>query len=271
MRGESDSNEACPWPALPPPLDLALYEMPESPCPYLPGRVEQCRAFVAGQVDPRLYHRFMDAGFRRSGELFYQPICRGCRACMPIRIAVDAFRPGRSQRRCFRRNRDLHISYGRLSFTEEKYALYRRYIVRRHGRADPPNREAFAGFLCASPVKTIEMQYRDGAGRLLAVGVCDVSADSLSSVYFYFDPDQQRRGLGTFGAMVEIALARELGIRWYYLGYWVKGCPAMEYKSQFRPFELLHPDGVWRDGFGQQPAFPDGLRKEDGQGIRELP
>ena len=76
--------------------------------------------------------------------------------------------------------------------------------------------------------------------------ICDVCPESLSSVYFYFDPAEARRGLGTFGAVYEIEFARARGIGHYYLGYWVAGCQAMDYKANFRPCEILHPDGVWR-------------------------
>jgi arginine-tRNA-protein transferase len=73
-----------------------------------------------------------------------------------------------------------------------------------------------------------------------------VCARSLSSVYFYFDPAHARRGLGTYGAMREIELARQRGIAHYYLGYWVQPCGAMRYKDEFRPNELLGADGTWR-------------------------
>jgi arginine-tRNA-protein transferase len=78
------------------------------------------------------------------------------------------------------------------------------------------------------------------------VGICDVCNDSFSSVYFYHDPAEAKRGLGTFGALYEIEEARRMGIPHYYLGYWVDGCPTMHYKNAFRPNEVLHPDGVWR-------------------------
>ena len=70
---------------------------------------------------------------------------------------------------------------------------------------------------------------------------------SLSSVYFYFDPEQAGRRLGTFSALWEIEWAREMNIPHYYLGYWVAGCGAMEYKASFRPCEALGTDGVWRE------------------------
>src|SRR6266540_77854 len=90
-----DPAVASAYPALPPPRAIALTTLPERLCPYLPDRLAQTRAFVARSMDPQVYHELMDAGFRRSGELFYQPICRGCRACTPIRVPTEHFRPNK--------------------------------------------------------------------------------------------------------------------------------------------------------------------------------
>jgi leucyl-tRNA---protein transferase len=205
-----------------------------------------------------VYHRFMDAGFRRSGKLVYQPVCRGCRACMSLRVPVGTFAPSKSQRRCWRKNQDLLVTSGQPEPTDEKYELYRRYASDWHGKPDgEEDWETFESFLYDSPVETTEYCYRDAAGRLVAVGICDVCPQSLSSVYFYHEPDEHRRGLGTFGGLYEIESARTLGIPHYYLGYWVSGCGAMQYKANFRPCEVLHPDGVWRapgDGDGPHRA-----------------
>lgn len=199
-------------------------------------------------MPPELYHGFMNAGFRRSGRLVYQPVCEGCRACVPIRVPVERFRPSKSQRRCCRRNEDVTVSVQEPAATDEKYDLYRRYATQWHGKAEADEtREGFEEFLYESPVDTIEFIHRDPAGKLIAVGLCDLSPASLSSVYFYFDPAEAKRGLGTFGAVYEIETARRLGIPHYYLGYWITGCGAMEYKASYRPAEVLHPDGVWRE------------------------
>jgi arginyl-tRNA--protein-N-Asp/Glu arginylyltransferase len=235
------------YPALPPPVKVHLVTLGQHPCSYLPGQVATSRALLAEQMPPELYHRFMDAGFRRSGRLLYQPVCAGCRECRPVRVPVDRFRPGKSQRRVWRRNADLVVSVEDAEPTDEKFDLYRRYVVGRHGGAEADeDRQGFDDFLYDSPVETIEFTYRDESGRLLAVGVCDVCAESLSSVYFYFEPTELRRGLGTYGALREIEAARRLGIPYYYLGYWIEGCGAMRYKTEFRPNELLCPDGLWR-------------------------
>jgi arginine-tRNA-protein transferase len=205
------------------------------------------RAFMCNEIDPELYHDLMDAGFRRSGRLIYQPICAGCRECQPIRVPVDRFTPSKSQRRAWKRNQDVKVSIESPIPTQEKFDLYSRYVRDWHSRPEEAEPGAFASFLYDSPVETIEITYRDASNQLLGVGICDVCSRSLSSVYFYFDPAQASRGLGTFSSLWEIEFARRRAIAYYYLGYWVGGCETMHYKCTFRPHEILHPDGVWRE------------------------
>jgi leucyl-tRNA---protein transferase len=236
------------YPANPPPIDVELAQMTPHPCPYLPNREARLRAFYAPRIDPNLYHEFLDASFRRSGSVIYQPVCRGCRACMSLRVPVQSFRASKSQRRCRRRNADLTVAIGPLGkSSDEKYDLYLRYQAERHKASEPDSRTTFESFLYRSPVDTVEFTYRNPGGKLLAVGICDVCDRSLSSVYFYFDPDESSRGLGNFGALYEIDFAARRGIAYYYLGYWVQGCLKMEYKAQYRPCQALYPDGHWRE------------------------
>jgi len=235
------------YPAMPPPVPLRLVTPPARECPYLPGKLASLRAFYTHHMPADMYHAFLDAGFRRSGKVIYQPVCGGCRACMPIRVPVERFAANKSLRRCARRNADLSVRLEKPVMTEEKFDLYRRYQMERHDGEGNEDSKGMEEFLYQSPVQTVEFNYRDAAGKLVAVGICDISRRSLSSVYFYFDPEQPKRGLGNFGAMVEIEYARKQKIPYWYIGYWVKGCQAMEYKAVFRPNELLYPDGIWRE------------------------
>jgi arginine-tRNA-protein transferase len=65
-------------------------------------------------------------------------------------------------------------------------------------------------------------------------------------VYFYFDPREARRSIGTFSGLYEIEWAREMKLAHWYMGYWIKECPTMAYKARFRPCEALGTDGEWR-------------------------
>jgi leucyl-tRNA---protein transferase len=234
------------WPGHPLPLPLNLAVTPDHQCSYFADRRCRTRAFWADELPGAWYRRFMDAGFRRSGKVIYQPVCPGCRDCVPIRVPTATFSPSKSQRRCWRRNQDLIMNVGTPEPSAEKHTLYERYRRQWHGSVEGHDWETFVNFLYESPVQTLEFCYRDGSGRLLGVGIGDVCPQSLSSVYFYFDPDFASRRLGTFSALWEIAWARGRGIGHYYLGYWVAGCGAMAYKSDFGPCEMLGTDGVWR-------------------------
>src|SRR2546423_1634045 len=119
---QSIDHIASAWPALPAPRGIPLTVLPAHACAYLPGRAATNRAFACARLSPELYHDLMDAGFRRSGNVFYQPICGGCRECQPIRVPVERFVMSKSQRRVWRRNVDLHIEVSReLKATEEKF------------------------------------------------------------------------------------------------------------------------------------------------------
>jgi arginine-tRNA-protein transferase len=85
-----------------------------------------------------------------------------------------------------------------------------------------------------------------GAGPLLAVALTDVLSDGLSMVYSFYDPDHRARSLGTHMILDHIARARELGLPYVYLGYWVKGSRKMDYKGRFLPQQRLSPDGWTR-------------------------
>lgn len=191
-----------------------------------------------------IYHQFMDAGFRRSGEVFYQNICPGCRECVPIRVPTKSFTLSKSQRRVWRRNQDVAVSVGPPQLTDEKHQLYSQYQQQRHGKLDI-TRDDLNSFLYVSPVDSLEFEYRDRTGKLLAVSVTDWCERSLSSVYTYFAPDEARRSIGVYSALLEIAWAREHGIPYYYLGFWVKDAATMAYKADYQPYEILRTDGLW--------------------------
>ena len=234
------------YPALPIPLGLGATVTPPHPCAYLPGRTSISRGFRCGQVPDWAYQALMDAGFRRSGDVCYQMLCHHCRRCVPLRVPVSRFRCSRSQRRVWRRNQELRVSYGPPTATAEKHRLYRRYLKARHGGSMSGSWQEMEAFLFRSPTETLEVCYRDPEGQLLGVGICDLTGTALSTVYFFFEPTAHRRSLGTFSCLTEIEVARKLGLEFYYLGYWVPGCQRMEYKSALRPTEGLCTDGRWR-------------------------
>jgi leucyl-tRNA---protein transferase len=243
-------QQVCQWPSWPLPVLAAdVTATPRQVCHYLPGRCATFRFFGAETLSGEDYQRLQDAGFRRSGTVLYQPMCAGCRECVPLRVPVATFTASRSQRRVLRLNRDLVVQAAPPDPTREKWELYERYQREWHRKtpADADDITDYLGFLYHSPMETVEFEYRDPWGQLLGVGIGDLCPESLSSVYFYFDPRAAHRSLGTFSALYEIQWARERGLRHWYAGYWIQECPSMAYKARFGPCQRLDTDGVWRD------------------------
>jgi arginine-tRNA-protein transferase len=220
--------------------DIKVYTTYPHSCSYLQQR-EATTLFVdpRQEMDQALYSRLSLIGFRRSGSHVYRPHCDNCNACIPARIPVASFQPNRSQRRTLKRNADLVVEQTSGIADDAAYSLYERYIGARHADGDmyPPDREQFDSFL--NDAWNCTRYYRfHAAGRLVAIAVVDELCDGLSAIYTYFCPEEQARSLGTYAVLWQIERAQQQDLDYLYLGYWIKGCRKMSYKSAYRPLEL---------------------------------
>lgn len=236
------------FPSEPPFLRIQFYLTAPYPCSYLDDREARSQvAAPAHLIGPAAYGRLIREGFRRSGHYTYRPHCHGCKACVPVRIDVEAFQPNRSQKRCRRQNQSLQVKILPLEFRDEHFELYRCYQRARHkgGGMDLDDSEQYTQFLLSSQVKTSLVEFRDGEA-LVMVAVVDRVDDGLSAVYTFFDPALEKRGLGTYAVLWQIELARSLGMPYVYLGYWIRESRKMAYKSNYRPLQGL-VQGKWME------------------------
>ncbi|MGW8248626.1 MAG: arginyltransferase [Acidiferrobacterales bacterium] len=221
-------------------------------CGYLPGRQATSLFVDPGNNDAaQHYSRFLQSGFRRSGRLIYRPHCQSCNECVSVRISVNDFVPRRGQRRILNRNSDLVVFERQPYFSDEQFQLYRKYQHSRHtnGSMDHEDRNAYDDFLVKSPVDTRFFEFRvpgeQEDGRLLALAVTDVVDNGLSAVYTFFDPEESRRGLGVYAILWQIQQAEVMGLKYLYLGYWIRNCRKMSYKTDYQPLEAWRDD-MWR-------------------------
>ena len=223
-----------------------------SPCGYLPGewwRLEYELVANATQAD---YMGRMLQGWRRFGDTLFRPRCLTCRACRSLRVLVDRFRPDRSQRRCRKANEGaVRLQVGVPSVTRAKLRLYDRYHAYQSAAKGWPEHpakdaESYATSFVDNPFPTEEWCYYLG-DRLAGVGYVDDLPGGLSAIYFFYDPDERHRSLGTWNVLNLIDRARARGLPHLYLGYYVAGCPSMAYKTRFAPNQILREDGRWHD------------------------
>jgi arginine-tRNA-protein transferase len=209
-------------------------------CPYLPAQLEsKLLTEISGPSAQSAYETLTLAGFRRSHRFAYRPACAHCNACVPVRVVVNAFAPGKSLRRIRRANDDLTVSMRPARATPEQFALFCRYVRSRHGDGEMAGmtEQEYRSMVESSDIDTRLAEFRRSDGTLVAVCLLDWLADGPSAVYSFFEPAETRRSLGTYMILWLIEAARQQAAAHVYLGYWIAQSRKMAYKTRFQPLE----------------------------------
>jgi leucyl-tRNA---protein transferase len=107
----------------------------------------------------------------------------------------------------------------------------------------PPGAASHRRDACATTAAATNRSEGRKVGLALVNG--EPMSGGLSAIYFFYDPDLRGRSPGTWNVLCLIDEARRRGLPYVYLGYYVPGCPSMEYKPRFRPNEIRSSDGRW--------------------------
>ncbi len=225
------------------PADSIDFCMLDYACSYLP------------EQKTRMYYRYMRhaskteasalvrRGWRRFGCYFFHPICAHCNACKNLRIDAQNFRPSRSQKRVMKKNRATMLYIRKPTMTREHLALYNRFHEYKSGvsgwKYTPITpQHYYENFVDGAHDFGKEVLYFID-DRLVGVDLIDLTDDGISSVYFFYDPDYAKFSLGVYSLLMQIHFARQMGLRWIYLGYWVDGCRSFAYKMDYKPMQIL--------------------------------
>jgi len=227
---------------------INLYLSTEHDCSYLPER-QANSLFVdpEAEMNTDIYSELIQQGFRRSGSHVYTPYCKKCHDCIPVRLNVQKFNLSRSQKRCSNKNKNLIVTVqdtlNKETLKQEQYDLYQSYVKSRHpdGGMDNPSIDSYLDFLTSSWSHTAFFEFRESE-HLIAVAVTDIVSEGLSAVYTFFNTTRefQPRSLGIYSILWQAQEARNRGLKWLYLGYWIHGCQKMSYKDKYQPLEYFY-------------------------------
>jgi arginyl-tRNA--protein-N-Asp/Glu arginylyltransferase len=221
-------------------------------CHYLPGQTWRLEYELVGNITADEYLERMQNGWRRFGHTLFRPRCPECTACRTLRVLVDQFRPNRSQQRARKLNEGaVRLEIGAPSATREKldlYDCYHAFQVDAKGWPEHTPKDAadYIDSYVDNPFPVEEWCYYLG-DRLIGVGYVDVLPEALSAIYFFYDPDERQRSLGTWNVLRILEAAAGRGVPHVYLGYYVEGCQSLEYKANFAANQIREADGTWHN------------------------
>lgn len=225
-------------------ISIPLFLTDQSPCNYLDKKNSQS-AFVhpSFSLNTNLYSQLIEQGYRRSGNQVYTPHCPSCSECVPTRLVTNQFTASRNQKRCIKKNLRTSVIVKPAQFESAHYQLYIRYQKHKHlqgGMADS-SEEDYINFLASSWCNTLFVEFSID-NQLAAVAVVDLLDNALSAVYTFFDPDYSQYSLGTYAVLWQIEHAKSLGLEYVYIGFWIKNCQKMSYKTQYQPIQGFKDD-----------------------------
>ncbi len=214
-------------------------------CPYGLPYVARFHQATFAPLSERAMELFLSAGYRRNGNCLYDMQCPDCSACIPIRLHPEEFRPDRNQKRTLKKNQDVEMEILPLQLDQETLALCEKFLQIRYPRENNNAPGYYRDFFLNNIINSAQIQYRV-ENRLVGTAIIDIGYNWMNAVYFYFDPEESRRSLGTYNILQMVDLCLEWEIEYLYLGYLIHSVPAMSYKSNFRPHYLLTQDEWYR-------------------------
>lgn len=220
-----------------------------SRCGYLKDRDWVLDYQFVSQLSAEEFTELLSLGWRKFGHALFRNRCPNCNECKAIRVLAREFCPNRSQKRTSKQNQDIEV---RIETPDVSPAIIELYMNHHKHHADTigwpkPRLESAITHLTSMSQNPFPIQlWCHYLGEQL-VGACyvDPLPDGYSLVYSFFDPDFRARSLGKWMILSVIERTRSEKLNYAYLGYYVRECRSMSYKSGFLPHEIRNDLGEW--------------------------
>ncbi len=217
-------------------------------------------------LSPARLDRYLASGwFRSSNGLFRNKLlCLEGKLCqvVNIRMRLEDFQPGKSQRRLLRKSRSLKVEVGPLEICNGMENLYQ-YTRKRFKGFIFPNLQAFLyDFHNRRVFKSMHVKVYEGK-QLIAASIFDCGKDSVMSVLGIYHPAYKHLSPGILTMLQEVLWAEEQGKKFYYPGYVLKESDSFDYKLSLGTFEYLSDKNRWT------PDYDKALRNSPATRINE--
>jgi arginine-tRNA-protein transferase len=212
-------------------------------CPYFDDKTSDMRYKYMTYCSSNDHSLMCQRGWRRFGNMHFVPECKNCNQCQTIRIDTNEFKFSKSQRRILAKNKSISVYLQKPTISMDHISLFDKYHKnmqdKKNWKFEPTTPDSYyQSYIAGANDYGKELLYfKDG--KLIAVALLDILKNGISAIYCYYDHDYKHLSLGKYSILVQINLAKQLKLKYLYLGYWIKDHYSMGYKEEYKPFEIL--------------------------------
>jgi len=212
-------------------------------CSYLDNKQQTMHYKMIENCSILENQELIERGYRRFGKMYFRPVCQECDECKSIKIDVANYTFSKSARRIMRKAKDIQVYIQKPTLSYEHLEVFDKYHRFMHHKKGWEYNKTSAEHYYSSFVNGYEefgyevLYFFEQ--RLIAVDLIDILDDGISSIYFYYDPEFANYSLGKLSLYNQIKYAQNSKKQWIYLGYYVKECPSLSYKAEYKPYLTL--------------------------------
>lgn len=165
-----------------------------------------------------------------------------------LRVQLVEYKRDATHTKLLSRNSRFATSIKPAELTEDKEILYARY---REGLpftvSESLQHLLFGKGDSSSIYNTYEVTLHD-QNKLVGCGFFDIGGSSSQGIVSFYDPEYKKYSPGKYLIYSKIQFCKELGLQYFYPGYFVPGNPYFDYKLKIarNGLQFLHSSSSWR-------------------------
>lgn len=148
-----------------------------------------------------------------------------------LRVDLQHWQPEKKFSKLQKQNRNFHIQIQQGTITPEKEELYQRYKTGVSFSPSSSLTQLLYGEKGCNIFDTYEILIYDQE-KLIAVGFFDLGELSAAGITSFYDPEYKKFSLGKFLIYSKMKYCKEIGLKWFYPGYFVPNCTPFDYKTE---------------------------------------
>ena len=186
------------------------------------------------QLSPEALDAYLQQGWFRMGQTIFTTnfvhFHHQLYSAIWLRLILSEFTEERTQLKLFKRNARFRSEIKPATITEEKEDLYAHYKESCSFETSASLRQLlYRGADLTSVYNTYEVAVYDGK-QLIAIGYFDLGGNSAEGITSVYHPAYKKFSLGKFLIYQKIMYCKQLGLTYFYPGYFVPGYASFDYK-----------------------------------------